>query len=161
MASTTGMNQVTARSAIRCTGGLDPCASSTRRMIWARTVSFPTRVARNRITPFWFTVPPTTCIPFRFRTGRDSPEIMDSSTEDSPSSTSPSTGTFSPGFTTSTSPAWTSGRGTSTSRSSRTMVAVFGARATSFRMASEVRPLALASRYRPSMRNAASMRAVS
>ena len=44
MASTTGIKYVTAVSAIRCTGGFEPCASSTSWMIWASTVSLPTFV---------------------------------------------------------------------------------------------------------------------
>ena len=49
----------------------------------------------------------------RFVTGIDSPVTIDSSTVDRPSSTTASTGTFSPGRTRSRSPMWTSSSATS------------------------------------------------
>ncbi len=78
-----------------------------------------------------------------------SPVIMLSSTADLPSTTVPSTGTFSPGETSRRSPTATSSIGTSTSRPSRTTVATFGARPISLLIASLVLPLATASRYFP------------
>ena len=74
------MNQATARSATRCTGGRDPCASSTSAMIWASTVSRPTRSAVKRNAPVPLIVPPTTASPAALRTGTGSPVIIDSST---------------------------------------------------------------------------------
>ncbi|OPX70507.1 MAG: hypothetical protein A4E36_00475 [Methanoregulaceae archaeon PtaB.Bin009] len=65
---------------MRWTGGLDACASSTRRMIWASTVSFPTFSALNVKILFVFRVPATTCAPAALRTGIGSPVIIDSST---------------------------------------------------------------------------------
>ncbi len=130
-------------------------------MICARTISFPTRSARMRRTPFTFRVPPTTASPSRFSTGMGSPVIIDSSTELSPPTTTPSTGTFSPGRTMMMSPGTTASTGTSTSRPSRMTVAVLGRRPTRLLMASDVFPFARASRYRPSVRNEASITAVS
>ena len=54
--------------------------------------------------------------PALLSTGIDSPVTIDSSTAALPSTTTPSTGIFSPGRTRSTSPAWTSSSGTSSSR---------------------------------------------
>jgi hypothetical protein len=80
----------------------------------------------------------------------DSPVIIDSSTADSPESTSPSTGIFSPGLTTTMSPISTFSTGTSTSSPSRITRAVFAWSPASFFIASLVRPFALASSKRPS-----------
>ncbi len=115
-------------------------------MICERTVSFPILSALTRRTPFMFRVPPTTSSPSRLSTGMGSPVIIDSSTELSPPTTVPSTGTFSPGLIRRISPTTTSSSGTSTSRPSRSTVAVFGRRSMSFLIASEVFPLARASR---------------
>ncbi len=79
----------------------------------------------------------------------DSPVIMDSSIADWPSRMTPSTGTFSPGRTTTTSPTFTCSTGTSTSFPSRMTVAIRGARSMRRRMASEALPLAFSSKYRP------------
>ncbi len=115
-------------------------------MICASTVSFPIFSARTRRTPFTFRVPPTTPSPSCLSAGMGSPVIIDSSTELSPPTTTPSTGTFSPGRTRRTSPGTTSSIPTSTSRPSRTTVAVRGRRPMSFLMASDVLPFARASR---------------
>ena len=50
------------------------------RMIWASTVSAPTRVARKVKLPVLLIVPPTTSAPAAFATGTGSPVIIDSST---------------------------------------------------------------------------------
>ena len=47
MAIMAGTKTLETRSARRWIGALVPCASSTRRMIWASTVSWPTLVARK------------------------------------------------------------------------------------------------------------------
>ena len=130
-------------------------------MIWASTVSFPIRVDSNVKAPLVLIVPPITSSPGRFSTGIGSPEIIDSSTKLIPSVTVPSTGTFSPGRTRIWSPTTTSLTGTPVSEPSRMTVAVFGCRSMSLRMASDVFPFALASRYRPRVRKAASITAVS
>src|SRR5690606_431219 len=130
-------------------GALEPCASSTTRMIWAKAVSLPTRVARNRKVPCRLMVAPTTSPPGPFATGMLSPVIMDSSTVERPSSTTPSTGIRSPGRTTMMSPTCTWAMGTSTSTPPWTTRAVLGCRPMSFLMAADVRPLAWASRSLP------------
>ena len=115
------------------------CASETIRTIWARSVSAPTRSARITKPPVPFTVPPVTRLPGAFATGMDSPVTIDSSTALRPSSTTPSTGTRSPGRTRRRSPGRTSASGTSSSLpSSRRRRAVFGARPSSARMAPDV-----------------------
>ncbi len=53
--------------------------------------------------------------PARLSTGIDSPVTIDSSTAAAPSTTTPSTGIFSPGRTRSTSPTWITSSGTSSS----------------------------------------------
>ncbi len=73
------------------------CAWLTSCTICASMVSLPTRSARMTRAPVPFTVAPITRAPLPFSTGMDSPVIMDSSTALAPSSTTPSTGIFSPG----------------------------------------------------------------
>ena len=96
--------------------------------------------------PVLLMVPPTTAAPSAFCTGTGSPVIIDSSTKDEPSTTSPSTGIFSPGRTWTRSPARTSASATSTVSPARTTRAVLGVRPIRRLMASEVRPFARASR---------------
>jgi hypothetical protein len=60
--------------------------------------------AHDQRSPVWFIVPPMTLAPTVLVTGIDSPVTIDSSIEERPSSTSPSTGTFSPGRTRNRSP---------------------------------------------------------
>ncbi|MER6178834.1 hypothetical protein [Streptosporangium sp. NPDC001681] len=67
---------------------------------------------------------------------------MDSSTSLSPSSTTPSTGIFAPGRTSSRSPSRTSAVGTSTGSPSRMTTALGGARSSRARMASLAPPRA-------------------
>ena len=81
---TTGTNTALMRSAKRCTGALEPCASSTSLTICASAVSAPTFVARNRKLPSLFMVAPMTVSPTFFSTGIDSPVSMDSSTAEGP-----------------------------------------------------------------------------
>ncbi len=84
--------------------------------------------------------------PAVFSTGTGSPVIIDSSTEERPSITAPSTGTLSPGRTRSFCPAFTSSSGTSVSvPSAEISRAVFGARSSSARIAEPVRSRALSS----------------
>jgi hypothetical protein len=100
--------------------------------------------------PVLLMVPPTTSAPSPLLTGIGSPEIIDSSTKDEPESTIPSTGTLSPGRTCTTSPAMTSSSGMSTKVPLRSTRADLACRPISRLIASEVRPLALASSTRPS-----------
>ena len=147
---TTGTNTIVTLSTRAWIGNLAPCAASTMRMICASTVSAPTRVARKAKAPRVLSVPPTTVAPAPFSTGTGSPVIIDSSTKDAPSTTSPSTATFSPGRTSTTSPTATSAIGSSTTPASRRTRAVRGWMRIRRRIASLVRPRARASSRRPS-----------
>ena len=109
----------------------------------------PTLVARNWNAPVRLVVAPYTGEPTVFSTGILSPVSMDSSMVEYPRTTSPSTGTFSPGRMAITSPDAIMSTGRSTSWPSRTTLAVLGLSSMRRRMASEVRPLARASRNRP------------
>ena len=150
MTITTGTNHAAMTSARRAMGGLEPCACSTRRTICASAVSEPTLVARNVNEPVVFMVAPITSSPGCLPTGIGSPVSMDSSTGEDPSSRTPSTGTFSPGRTTTRSPTSTWATGTSDSTPARTTRAVLGCRPMSALMAAPVCPLARASSSRPS-----------
>ena len=97
IAITTGTKTAETWSASFWIGALLPCASSTRRMICARAVSRPTLVASNLSMPSLLSVAPITGSPGLFSTGSDSPVSIDSSTAERPSTTTPSTGIFSPG----------------------------------------------------------------
>jgi len=122
---TVGTNTAATRSASLWMGALATWASSTNLTICARAVSLPTLVARTLSIPFLLMLAPMTSEPSSFGTGRLSPVIMLSSTEERPSMTTPSVGTFSPGRTTITSPTSRSSTGISTSSPSRTTRAVF------------------------------------
>ena len=148
-AMTAGTNHAATRSTTRWMGALLPCACSTSRMICDSTVSLPTRPASTVSKPWRLMVAPMTASPAALSTGRLSPVIMLSSTEERPSTTRPSTGTFSPGRTRNRSPGTTSLTGTSRSTPSRTTRAVFGCKPISFLIASLVRPLARASSSLP------------
>ena len=104
-----------ALSANNCAGALEFCASCTSLTICARAVSAPTLVARYLKLPLLLIVAPMTVSPGFFATGMDSPVSIDSSTCDSPSSTSPSTGILLPGRITTTSSFATSAVGISRS----------------------------------------------
>ena len=101
---TPGTNHAETVSARRCIGGLAPCASSTSRTICASAVSWPTAVARNKNAPVPLMVAPMTWSPIALSTAALSPVSMLSSIVDEPSLTTPSTGTFSPGRTSTWSP---------------------------------------------------------
>ena len=112
MPITTGTNTPLTRSATLAMGALVAAASLTMRMIWESVVSSPTRVAWQRKNPDWFTVAADTASPSALSTGMLSPVRADSFTALCPSSTTPSTGMFSPGRTTKTSPCLTCAMGT-------------------------------------------------
>ncbi len=122
---TAGTKYPATRSTVRWIGAFELWACFTILMIWASIVSAPTRVARKRNDPVLLIVAPTTNDPSVFSTGIGSPVTIDSSTTDAPDRTSPSTGTFSPGLTTTTSPTTTSEIGTSSSCSPLRTRAVF------------------------------------
>jgi hypothetical protein len=127
------------------------CASPTMRTMLARTVSAPTRLASMTSDPVPFTVPAVTGSPAVFSTGMGSPVSMASSTELRPSTTTPSTGTLSPGRTRRRSPGFTCSSGTSCSRpSGPTRRAVGGARPSRALIALLVRPRARSSSTWPS-----------
>jgi hypothetical protein len=92
----TRTSQNAARSARRCPGALEFCASCTSFTICANAVSEPTLVAVTRRVPTVFTVAPITSDPGALSTGMDSPVTIDSSTSDSPDSTTPSVGILAP-----------------------------------------------------------------
>ena len=97
------------------------------------------------------TVAADTLSPGALSAGMLSPVSADSSTAPEPSRTTPSTGMFSPGRTTNTSPALTCSTGTVTSAPSRTTVAVFGASFIKERRASVVFPFDRASSVFPTV----------
>ena len=148
---TAGTNQAATRSAVRWIGARDRWASATICTIRASIVSRPILSARMTNEPVWFIVPPMTPSPAVFVIGIDSPVTSDSSSEERPSSTMPSTGTFSPGRTRSRSPIWTWSRVISSSVPSALIrCAVFGVRSSSARIAPEVRSRARSSSTCPS-----------
>ena len=95
-------------------------------------------------------VAPITRSPTSLVTGSDSPVIIDSSSVERPAITSPSTGTFSPGRTTTTSPGTTFFDRTSCSAPWRITRAVLACSPISLRIASPVPALARTSSSRPS-----------
>ncbi len=125
--SATATSQDAARSASRWPGALLFCASWTSATMCASAVSAPTLVARIRRAPAVLIVAPVTSEPGCLWTGRLSPVTIDSSTSDSPFSTTPSTAIVEPGRTTSRSPVTTSAVRTSIGPPSRMTVAVSGA----------------------------------
>ena len=127
----------------------------------ANVESAPTRRARTVTEPVVFWVPPVTASPTAFTTGSVSPVSMDSSTSVAPSTTTPSTGIFSPGRTSTVSPATTWARGTSRSSPPRTTRAVGGVRFMSDSMAWFVAPLARLSSILPNSTKVMSMAQVS
>ena len=107
IAITTGTKYAEIASASRWIGALDACACCTMRTICANMVSAPTLAARTRNEPVVLTVAPMTVSPARLVTGIDSPVTIDSSTADCPDRTVASTGIFSPGRMTISSPTTT------------------------------------------------------
>ncbi len=151
LAITTGTNQPATTSASFWIGARLRCASATIWTICASSVSEPTFSARMTKEPVPLTVAPITPSPAPFSTGIGSPVTIDSSTALAPSSTTPSTGTFSPGRTRRRSPARTFSSGTSSSPpSSPSRRAVGGARSSRARIAAPVRSRARSSSTWPS-----------
>ena len=136
---TTGTNQPATLSARRWIGARLRWASATIWTMRASIVSRPTLRASMTRAPDWLMLPPTTLAPASFVTGIDSPVTRDSSTELRPSTTAPSTGTFSPGRTRRRSPtAMSSSRTSSSVPLALSRRAVFGARSRSARNAPPV-----------------------
>ena len=86
-------------SARRCTGASRCCAASTMRTMPATWVSSPLLTTRTVNAPSQFTVPALTSSPADFARGMGSPFMVASSTWLVPRTTTPSTGTRSPGST--------------------------------------------------------------
>ncbi len=159
--STAGTNHAETRSASRCMGALEPCASSTSRTIWDSVLSAPTAVARTTSVPVRFRVAPMAVSPGPLSTGTLSPVSIDSSTLEAPSVTMPSTGSCSPGRTRTRSPTTTCSTGTSCSSPPRSTRAVAGARPTRALTEAAVRFLARSSSQRPISTSATTTSAVS
>ncbi len=102
-------------SAILCIGALERWASATICITWESTVAEPTFSARMIKAPLAFIVAPINASPVLFVTGIGSPVNIDSSTELEPLTTTPSTGTFSPGRIRRISPTTTSFKSISSS----------------------------------------------
>ena len=151
MAMMAGTKTPETLSATLAMGALVAAASLTMWMIWLRVVSSPTRVARHFKKPLWFTVAADTLSPSPLSTGMLSPVRAASLTALWPSRTTPSTGTFSPGRTTNTSPVATSSMGTSTSSPFRTTTAVLGDSFMRLLRASVVLPFERASSILPTV----------
>ncbi len=151
MAITAGTNTPATASASFWIGARLRWAFATISTIWLSMVSAPTRWASITRLPVPLIVAPVTGSPSTFSTGTGSPEIIDSSIEERPSTTTPSTGTLSPGRTRSRSPTSTSSSGISSSRPSGPITrAVFGARSSRARIAEPVRSRAPSSSTWPS-----------
>ena len=126
-------------------------------MITVATVSLPTPSTRMVNAPVELIVPPMTDAPGIFSTGIDSPVIIDSSTAEMPSITTPSTGMLSPGLTRTRSPTFRNSTSTSLALAAPAAAmrwATFGERCISPRMASEACDLARDSSHRPIRINA-------
>ena len=149
MPSTTGTKTALTLSASAWMGAREPCASRMSCTMRASTLSAPTVVARYWKAPRPLTVPPTTASPGPFITGIDSPVSIDSSTSLAPLAMIPSTGTRSPGRTTTSSPGSTSSMSMSDSAPPRTTRAVLGRRLASARSAEAVLRLARDSKALP------------
>ncbi len=150
-AITAGTNHPATWSASFWIGARERCAAATISTICASMVSRPTRCASITRLPVPLRVAPVTLSPAAFSTGTGSPVSIDSSTEERPSTTAPSTGSLSPGRTRSRSPTCTSSSGTSSSEpSGRITRAVLAERSSSARIAEPVRSRAPSSRICPS-----------
>ncbi len=148
---TAGTNLPATASASFWIGARLRWAAATISTICASMVSLPTRLASMISDPVPLMVAPVTGSPATFSTGIGSPEIIDSSTDERPSTTTPSTGTLSPGRTRSRSPTLTSSSGISSSvPSGRITRAVLAARSSRARIAAPVRSRAPSSSIWPS-----------
>ena len=128
----TGTSQLAALSAILCMGACRFSASCTMRISFCRELSSPTFVAKISMEPKRLIVPQKTSSPTPLSTGRDSPVMIDWSTEVSPLRILPSTGIVSPGRMRRISPCRMSSAGTVSSIPSLSLRAFAGARLISF-----------------------------
>ena len=151
IAMTVGTKMPETLSATLAIGALVAAASLTMRIICERVVSSPTLDASQRIKPERLMVAAETRSPACLSTGMLSPVSADSSTAVIPSVIMPSTGMFSPGRTTKTSPFLTCAIGTVSSLPSFKMTAVSGASFIRLLSASVVLPFERASRVFPTV----------
>ncbi|MPN57558.1 hypothetical protein SDC9_205252 [bioreactor metagenome] len=149
MVMTSGTKTPLTLSASLAIGALEEAAFSTNLMICPRVVSLPTFRAWNLKKPALLIVAPMTRSPFCLVTGMLSPVIADSSTEDMPSVTTPSTGILCPGLTAMISPTITSSTGISISSPFRTTRAICGTSLIRELIAEEVFFLDKLSKYFP------------
>ena len=149
------------RSASLWTGAFVVCASLTRRVICAKVVSAPTRVARIISRPVRFIVVPVTTLPGLTSTGTLSPVNIETSRAEAPCSTTPSVGIISPGRTTITSPTRTRAASIVCSSPFLIIVAWRAPSASNDRKASPARRLARASKYLPANKNTVTATATS
>src|ERR1700694_4021614 len=112
-------------------GAFCVCASSTRRTICAYLLSALRLLARISRTPSRLTLPESTSIPGALRTGTGSPVRSASLMLAEPEVTTPSTGTSSPGLTTTSMPTSTWSAGMLTRSSPCQICATRGARSAS------------------------------
>ncbi len=138
-------------SAILAIGALLDEASSTSFIICDSVVSSPTFTALTLRSPALLIEADTSLSPSCLSTGMLSPVTADSSTDDFPSITTPSTATASPGLMINISPTTISSAFITCSTPSLITVAVFGARSISFVIASLVLDLERVSRYFPTV----------
>jgi|GEM_PF-959475 len=150
---TVGTNTDAILSANHWMGALDHCASWIKRIICASAVSFPILVASISKLPSLLMVHPKTFAPIVFSTGILSPVSIDSSMLECQDFTTPSIGTFSPGFTMMMSHFFTSSIATSMISFPLLTFAVLGASPMSLAMVCEVDHFAFASRYFPKATN--------
>ena len=148
--STTGTKTALTRSTSFSMGALLAWAFSTKAMIRASTPSCTAELALIRSSPSPLRAPPITRAPGFLPTGRLSPVSRDSSASLSPSSTSPSPGKRSPGFTITISPMRSASAGISTACPPRSMRAVSGRSFIKARMEAAALRRARASSTRPS-----------
>ena len=107
------------------------------------TVDCPnSSVTRTRSRPLRLMQPLTTSPPGATSRGRDSPVRAEVSSADAPASTTPSSGTRSPGLTTMTSPTWTVSGSASTTSPPRSTLATSGRISISAAMERRERPTA-------------------
>ena len=132
MRRATGTSQLAQRSAMRCMGACLFSASCTMRISFCRELSSPTFVAVISMEPNRLMVPQNTSSPIPLSTGRDSPVIIDWSTEVSPPAMIPSTGMLSPGRILRRSPFLISSAEIISSLPSRSLRPIAGARLMSF-----------------------------
>ncbi len=151
---TTGTKMPLILSASFCTGAFDVAASSTIAAIFATVVSSPTDSARISAYPVTRIVPQMSLSPTAFSTGTLSPVITLSSDAPPPVTITPSQGMPPPARMSTMSPETRVSAGIVTTSSPRRTSAVFGARSSSFRTASDVRRLARSSSVRPTVMSA-------